>query len=210
MGEYAKFKGSEIKIGTCESMYYLTLSDRNKISNYYFDLKKFWVWRLPQIGDYKDPGDGEYEDWKKENKTIINDSRFWEMAKKDIGEKKLDEIKGILQMRHDCGYLVNLPCYHGRRLPNISGDDCKIFWNGKSSYMMRISGIRTKGEEIAIEISCKVCGRSFSVNKEELKYLMQTERNGKNEWLYGEETQKYYELILKEIEDYENEIKTIL
>lgn len=210
MGEYAKFKGSEIKIGTCESMCYLTLSDRHKISNYHFDLNKYWVWRLPQIGDYKYPGDGEYEDWKKDSKTIINDSHLWEMAKKDIGEKKLDTSYGILQLNHDCGYLINLPCYHGRRLPNISGDDCKIFWNGKSSYMMRISGIRTKGEEIAIEISCKVCGDSFYVDKEELKYLMQTERDGKNEWLCGEETKKYYELILKEIEDYENEIKTIL
>ena len=31
MGEYAKHKGEEIKIGTCENMYYLRFDQRHKV-----------------------------------------------------------------------------------------------------------------------------------------------------------------------------------
>lgn len=32
MGEYAKYRGEEIKIGTCEDMYYLRAADRHKVT----------------------------------------------------------------------------------------------------------------------------------------------------------------------------------
>ena len=31
MGEYAKYNNQEIKIGTCETMYYLRYEDRHKV-----------------------------------------------------------------------------------------------------------------------------------------------------------------------------------
>ena len=36
MGEYARFRGAEIKIGTCESMYYLRADQRHLIDGYSF------------------------------------------------------------------------------------------------------------------------------------------------------------------------------
>ena len=33
MGEYAQFQGSEIKIGTCEDMYYLRFQQRHEVTS---------------------------------------------------------------------------------------------------------------------------------------------------------------------------------
>ena len=42
MGECARIKatGQEVKIGTCQAMYYLTLGDRNKV-DYHFDYRQW-------------------------------------------------------------------------------------------------------------------------------------------------------------------------
>jgi hypothetical protein len=37
MGEYATYNGENIKLGTCESMYYLRADQRHLISGYRFD-----------------------------------------------------------------------------------------------------------------------------------------------------------------------------
>ena len=138
MGEYAirKSDRKEIKIGTCENMYYLRYSDRDKVS--------------PLPGNI-DPNDG----------TITNDLR-WRLPFPDedhILPGDYDPFRGvtlynyepkntdpgIVQCRTKYGMLLNVPCYHGEKLPENTGD-IKVFWNGKGPgyelrYLKFINGV---------------------------------------------------------------------
>jgi hypothetical protein len=128
MGEYAirKSDNQEIKIGTCENMYYLRYSDkdmvRQKNENNLDPNDEKTIpelrFRLPfPDEDHIKPGD--YEPFRKEN-VILYDY-----------EPK-NETVGILQMHTKYGMMLNVPCYHGEKLPENTGD-IKPFWNGKSS-----------------------------------------------------------------------------
>lgn len=209
MGEYAtrKSDGVEVKIGTCESMYYLTLGDRNKV-NYRFDYNHWWHWRLPNLPAYEQPGDGNYEDWKEYRGTIINEDRFWELVHRDFSQDEIDKNKGIMQLKGENGYLVNIACYHGDRLPQTDTDEVNVFWNGKAHHM-RIAYVHTRGAIADVGICCRFCGRT--VNLEELEYIMKneyeyTEDSGKKfmreKWICGEDSERMFKAIKADIEDY--------
>ena len=44
---------------------------------------------------------------------------------------ELSDNPGIIQLRHDSGLLLNIPCTHGRDLPAVT-EPMRAFWNGKS------------------------------------------------------------------------------
>ena len=101
MGEFARFNGARIKIGTCENLYYLRWEDRFKVE-YDFGNHK-WNWRLPwpdedQIkpGEYPDPFRGA---------LLVDFTAPDGLA------------PGYIHIRHECGLLINAPCFHGRALP---------------------------------------------------------------------------------------------
>ena len=66
MGEYANYRGDEIKIGTCESMYYLRYEDRHLVEwirgNVDASRDTGLLWRLP-FPDEDGRGPGNYEDY---------------------------------------------------------------------------------------------------------------------------------------------------
>jgi hypothetical protein len=130
MGEYATriSDGERIKIGTCEDMFYLRFEDRYLVSplpgnvNPARDVEAAQIrFRLPfadeddiRPGDYKDP---------------FRALRLYR-GNEDFTDESTANHPGTIQLQHACGLLVNVPCYHGHKLPTLG--DARVFWNGKS------------------------------------------------------------------------------
>ena len=131
MGEHGlRNDGCKVKIGTCENMYYLRYSDRHMIRPLEGNLDpnddsilKELRWRLPYPDeDHIKPGD--YEPFRKEEPKLY-----------DYEPKNTNA--GLLQLKTKYGMLLNVPCYHGEKLPDNTGE-IKTFWNGKSSaYVLK-------------------------------------------------------------------------
>lgn len=167
MGEYAirAKDGQSVKLGTCEQMYYCRWQQR-------YDVMKFpgskdgLFWRLPfpdedgiAVGDFED-----YDGWKRNRYSRIDDS-FRERMK---GEEGVLSDPGLIQMkRDDCGLLLNVPCYHGVKLPDNIGE-CKAFWNGYS-FPIRLCAVKNYPTEMRIVISCICCGHMWSFPFDEIQ-----------------------------------------
>ena len=131
MGEYAKRKidGVEVKIGTCNSMYYLRYEQRNEVE-YEFGKERFH-WRIPTPNeDNIKAGDFKYE--------LLDEGKFIPYKLRlisNIPSKTIEEIKqykGTMHLRDEpSGLQISIPCYHGLALPHNT-DDIHYHWNGKS------------------------------------------------------------------------------
>lgn len=99
MGEYAKtVSGEEVKIGTCEEMYYLRADQRHLIVGYDFDGSERFRFPFPDE-DGIEPGSGDFADHRRGVR---------------IPDFKLsDEFQthGTVQfVARDAGYVCSLPC----------------------------------------------------------------------------------------------------
>lgn len=165
MGEYAKRKsdGAHIKIGTCESMYYLRLEDKNKVTpdsgsdfGYY--------WRLP-FPDEDGVLPGDYQDYNRGLRLYktekVNGSEY---CKDYENEDFCNEYPGTIQLYHkEAGLLVNLPCHHGHKLP----EGVNAHWNGKG-YSLELAHIRTAPEGIFPIIRCRHCNHMWRTSWEDV------------------------------------------
>jgi hypothetical protein len=132
MGEYAirKSDNQEIKIGTCENMYYLRYSDRDMVTALEGnvdpmdeDTVKQLRFRLP-FPDEDNIKPGEYEPFR--------GAQLYDFTNPDTANDP-----GIVQLHSKKGLMVNVTCYHGEKLPENT-KDVKFFWNGKSpAYELR-------------------------------------------------------------------------
>jgi hypothetical protein len=163
MGEYAvrKSDGEQVKIGTCESMYYLRYEDRSQVikdSNSLDPATETGLfWRLPYPDeDHMQPGD--YEQYNR-------GERLW---KQDEGEKYSSEFSdpetienpGIIQLTHPSGLLVNVQCYHGEKLPE-STSDVKAFWNGRS-WFYELAFVKNVDKDTVLPVvHCRHCGQMW-------------------------------------------------
>lgn len=169
MGEYAirKSDSERVKIGTCEAMYYLRFEDRFKVQGeaHSVDPSKEpegLFFRIPfrdednvPIGEYKDHNRGlrlyhfdGYYPVNSDNKTYA-----------DFNIPDLVDRPGIIQLRHDSGLLVNVSCYHGIKLPEVSAD-FSPGWNGKSwsLELVHLKAVK-EGENIKVYpiVHCRHC-----------------------------------------------------
>ena len=176
MGEYAirRSDGQEVKIGTCECMYYCRLEDAEKVTPLAGNVDPRrdtgLFFRLPfpdedktQVGDY-DPferGERLYLNADPENgKPYCTDY--------DPDWLKEDKEPGIIQLSHrDSGLLLNVPCYHGTRLPEVQ-KPMQAFWNGKG-YALELAYLkRTDEREILPIVRCRFCGHMWRVDWQEV------------------------------------------
>ena len=169
MGEYAKLKsnGQEIKIGTCENMYYLRFEDRHKvIYDYSFTGYRF---RLPFIDEDK-IDIGNYDDYDRGIDLIPNYDEETESYTyfDDIYKDQYQEHKGLIQLHHQSGLVVNASCYHGYKLPdNNNSKELRAFYNGKTSINFELSQVKihlneeTKVKELIPIVRCKHCKMPF-------------------------------------------------
>lgn len=178
MGEYARRKsdGQQVKIGTCESMYYCR-HDQLKDIDYPYPIDNCF-WRIPtpdedgmNVGDYEYGALLQSASWDASEKIIplmlrINSSKF----RKDDCENM--QKSGTMQLvNREMGLLVNVHCPHG--LP-LNGEDSKsltVHENGKFliSYgynghrgTLHLAFLKNTEKELRVGIKCCCCGAMFS------------------------------------------------
>ena len=168
MGEYATriSDGASIKIGTCEEMFYLRFEDRDKVraqqNSVDVGLDKVagqLLFRLPfpdegklLPGDYPDP----------DRAQRLYRSAFGSCE--DFTDESTLDDAGIMQLRHEAsGLLLNVPCYHGQKLPEVLAP-MKAFWNGKG-HSFELSKLRAVLKDNALTIypvvKCRHCGHAW-------------------------------------------------
>jgi hypothetical protein len=158
MGEYAQFHGETVKIGTCADMYYLRFDDRHLVKALdgnvdpvaqAHDLR----FRLPfPDEDGIGPG-GNYNPYNRSLPLFKVGEWFTDP---DVAEEP-----GIIQLTHPCGLLINVPCFHGVKLPEPPPGG-KVFWNGKDPGALVLSSLRAFKDDrgnlrVAPVVRCKFC-----------------------------------------------------
>jgi len=160
MGEYAKYNNQDVKIGTCESMYYLRYEDRMKVSPVHGSVnprtETGLFWRLP-YPDEDNVNPGNYEVYNRSE-------RLWKKEEgdkyaADFSDPETIECPGTIQLTHPSGLLVNVPCYHGEKLLENTGD-IKTFWNGKS-WSYGLAFIKNTPDEVYPVVKCRHCGNMW-------------------------------------------------
>ena len=168
MGEYARriSDNKEIKIGTCEDMYYLRYEDRFSVEP--IEGSSFGCrWRLPlpaedhiKPGDYADPyfrGDGKVP---LRSATVVGDNGEDEIITFKPNPE-IAEHPGLMQTHHESGLLINTKCYHGLKLPEPGGDISSIHWNGKANHWFDLVCLRSTDEGLFPVVQCRYCGHMY-------------------------------------------------
>lgn len=193
MGEYAtrKSDGQEIKIGTCESMYYLRYEDRAKVRHLSGNVNPVkdageLRFRLP-FPDEDGIQPGEYEDYNRGQrlyrylpcqcckgepttyKCIRCDGSGCEPYADQFSDPSTTDDPGIMQLRHEAsGLILNVPCYHGEKLPDVV-KPMQAFWNGKghSLELFQLRPVRlahddgTEYEQVFPVVRCRHCNHAW-------------------------------------------------
>ena len=168
MGEYAIRKSDkvEIKLGTCESMYYIRYEDRKKVIylpgnvNPATELNLFW--RLPFTDEDK-VAIGEYESGDKGIRLAKKEESGYYTNFED--PETLRDIGHFQMVHEESGLLLNVPCHHGLELPNLG--DVKAHWNGKGHSFELIS-IKNTTNGPRYVVHCRHCHRMWSYELEDI------------------------------------------
>jgi hypothetical protein len=155
MGEYAtrKSDGARIKIGTCEDMFYLRFEDREKVAavSGSVDVNDEKTagelrFRLP-FADEDDILPGDYEDYNRG--LLLHKGNEW------FSDPETVEQPGNIQLHHQgSGLLINVPCFHGIKLPEVQ-KPMQAFWNGKghSFELSSLRAIEKNGQLILMPVA---------------------------------------------------------
>lgn len=198
MGEYAKYGNQSIKIGTCERMYYLRYENRRKVQ---FEPGNVDVnrdpsglfFRLPfPDEDHIQPGG--YDDYNRALRLYRPDPCEWcngsgksqfesdglcrrchgagTFGHSDFVDAETMEDPGTIQLHHQAsGLLLNVPCYHGMKLPEVSAP-MRAFWNGKgwSTELCAIKAHKEADGSIRVlpVVHCRHCGQMWRYEWEEV------------------------------------------
>ena len=173
MGEYAKRKdnGYEVKIGTCEAMYYLRFEDRTKVEKLHGSLdpmksKQYGLsFRLP-FPDEDVLGAGH----------INGAYNRGEPLPEFKGDETTLNTAGNIQLVHSAsGLLANVSCYHGQKLP-INSEDTNFHWNGKgySFELVRVKHMED-GRVIPL-VQCRHCHTLWRADWDEILPYITDER----------------------------------
>src|SRR3990167_4240466 len=167
MGEYARFNGNTIKLGTCESMYYVRFEDRDKVQPESHSLNAATApglfWRLP-FPDEDDNGPGNYPDYNRGLRLyrVLKDpeNSFRPDRVEDFEDTETVSDPGIIQLTHKCGLLLNVPCYHGIGLPQVQ-KPMQAFWNGRGHFFELASVKDHPGRGLMPVVHCRHCGHMW-------------------------------------------------
>ena len=168
MGEYAKLCGHEVKIGTCESMYYLRLEDAFKVQPIRGNVDPRndlgLRFRLP-FPDEDNIQTGHYEVYNRGVRLfkMVKDHMNREYPTEYAPAWLKDAEPGTLQLTHKSGLLLNVPCHHGVKLP----EGINAHWNGKSHSMELSSVKRTAGGVVPI-VHCRHCEQAWRTTWDEV------------------------------------------
>ena len=174
MGEYGYYNKELTKIGTCEWMYYLRYEDRHKIEKDEHSVNPQTAlnlyWRLP-FPDEDSVTPGNYDPYMRTTMLAIkvdSEAIHGQTYYKHYADDFFLTEPGNLQLTHPCGLLINVPCYHGLKLPDLPREADKGFgiaWNGKDPGFLGLCGIKNDSKKGIIPlISCKYCGKLWSTD----------------------------------------------
>ena len=162
MGEFAKFHGRTIKIGTCTSMYYCRYDQVSEIK--YGDMCHGLCWRIPAFEeDGIQPGDYTF------GALVETLGPLRSIRLKNIDEEfdGITQTPGLIQLRNDrSGMVVNVKCYHGRKLPESDGD-FKAFYNGKRETL-HLQALKNCKDDLRVVFACSACGSAWNCSFEEI------------------------------------------
>lgn len=160
MGEYAKHNGEQVKIGTCESMYYLRYEQRHTVEplpgnvNPHTDKNLFW--RLP-FPDEDHVKPGYFEPY---NRGL----RLFHPVLGDFYDEDLIKHPGNIQLHsREAGLHANVKCYHGMKLPDNS-TEARFFWNGKS-HSFELIAVKNTDEGFRAVYQCRHCQSMWSTDE---------------------------------------------
>lgn len=161
MGEYAKHDGEQIKIGTCEEMYYLRYDQREEVE--------------PEKGNVDPAGDERHElrfrfPWPDEDGTLPGE---FEKPFRNYGlhiDAPEDVNHYSTQFSSQRGMLVSLPCPYskeGKESPY------KIGFNGYSGGVRIVQQKPLRDGRLALICECGGCGSKWRIeDEEELKPIL--------------------------------------
>lgn len=164
MGEYARRKsdGQSIKIGTCESMYYLRFSQREAVDYRWPALTDSTEKLDPFLYRFPDPREdrvlpGEYDGAWGGIKLTSKD--FWASFEPDAVDH------GSIQAKAGEGYMFNLPCPEGNPdmyVTTYDGTKPHRFRNGGATTVI-INAQRWYEGRLVLVVQCAACGRSVRI-----------------------------------------------
>lgn len=165
MGEYAirKSDSEEIKIGTCENMYYIRFEDRGQVSpiegstNLSNPAELVGLrFRLP-FPDEDEVRPGEYENPFRGLRLFrtFEPEKDWQVSHEDW-HPPVELDPGSFQMRHEkSGLLFSVPCHHGEKLPDLGS--IRPFWNGKSHAFELVQVKMQEAGKLMPVVQCRFC-----------------------------------------------------
>lgn len=166
MGEYAirKKDRAEIKIGSCESMYYCRYEQLGEIE--YRHSTANCLWRIPvPCEDGTEPGNYN------PGLTTAHGDIYCQLRLdpcKIPDKESLMKDEGIVQARVEAlGMLINVKCLHGIALPE-SSDSAKFFWNGYRDPL-HLSALKNTEKELLVVFECSACRSAWSCKFEEIE-----------------------------------------
>jgi hypothetical protein len=188
MGEYAQRKsdGAEVKIGTCEDMYYLRWDQRHLVRAIRGSVDPANTlglrFRLPfDDEDHLRPGD--FEHYNRGQPLYRTQNGGCDYYTDDAAA----EDPGIIQLTHPCGLLVNVPCYHGVKLPDVGTAGAKAFWNGKSPAF-ELSSVKATADGLKPVVHCKFCHHAWRHEWDALiDYIPRPMRTRLETWLEAQQ-----------------------
>jgi hypothetical protein len=176
MGEVAirKSDQTEIKIGTCDDIYSLRYEDRASVEPLAGNVDPVrdagsLRFRLP-FPDEDGVPPGQYDPYSR-------GQRLYRMVKdvgglgfplesehcQDFTDPETIEDPGTIQLHHESGLLLNVPCYHGHKLPEVA-EPMRAFWNGKS-HSLELSQLRSVvlngTTQVWPVVRCRHCGKAW-------------------------------------------------
>lgn len=179
MGEYAYvIRGGirkQVKLGTCEQMYHMTLPQLFKTESSGM-LKKCFeelIFR-PHVPWEKHIRVGEFEEMIDKKRTYF----CTEWSEEDIAlfRQHKGTVNIEVPMRNKpwgtgSGLHVQLECAHGFNEVNDRFDAPKpsTFYNGKVDNVFSLSGIKVRNRKVLFEIECGICCEHFTLDLEEFK-----------------------------------------
>lgn len=177
MGEYAKRKidGVDVKIGTCESMYYCRYDQLGEIIYPYMSNNLFW--RIPTPDeDGTLPGDYDYSLLREDGyipwRLRIDTSKF---GNDDIADM---QKTGTIQLKEPrMGLLVNIRCPHGFPMEqfkiNNDGAVISMGYNGHQDTLY-LKGLKNEPSELKVLVECSACGHMWSFCFNEIEPLIES------------------------------------
>jgi hypothetical protein len=185
---------TEIKIGTCDNMYYLRYEDRNNVTPLSGNVNpakdKGLRFRLP-FPDEDHVAIGEYEDhtrgYRLSKQTVIKGEYSEYTAWVGFEFPDSEAVQpGIIQLSHTSGLLINVPCHHGKKLPDVAGGEIKAFWNGKDNHQIELKFVKACEDGVMRPvIGCKYCREMWLVDWADIRDYVQAEMLDRLDAIFG-------------------------